>query len=72
MSLYFRVLLPIIGRVVTTSPQTKKLWLYYWETIDQCVSPNVVMEAMRSVGFKDVGRNVSLGLFSEFTAAKPA
>lgn len=72
LGVYFRLLLPMLARATTSSPQTHKLWQYYWETIDQCVAPDVVMQALRDVGFDNVGRNVSLGLFSEFVATKPA
>ncbi|MGB7161346.1 MAG: class I SAM-dependent methyltransferase, partial [Tepidisphaeraceae bacterium] len=72
MGVYFRLLLPMLARTTTSSPQTHKLWGYYWETIDQCVPPDVVMQVLRDVGFDHVGRNVSLGMFSEFVATKRA
>ncbi len=69
---YFRLLLPILARLSTTSsPQTHKLWQYYWETIDRCVPPEVVLQALRDVGFENVQRHLTLGLFSEFTATRP-
>lgn len=68
---YFRLLLPIVARVVTRNPRTAELWRYYWDTIDHCVEPSVVIRALRDVGFGDVKRTVSFGLFSEFTAIRP-
>lgn len=53
------------------SRRTSDLWAYYWDTIDRCVRPERVMEALRGAGFKDVKRYVSLGMFSEYTATKP-
>jgi len=64
---YFRLLLPIFARVLQASNQTHRLWRYYWDTIDQCVQPDVLMQAMRDAGFGDVQREVSLGVFSEYT-----
>jgi len=68
---YFRVALPVAERVIHTSPATRRLWQYYWETIDQCVTPAVVLGALRDAGFARVEQRLSMGLFSEYTAMKP-
>jgi demethylmenaquinone methyltransferase/2-methoxy-6-polyprenyl-1,4-benzoquinol methylase len=67
---YFRGVLPIVGRLMKTSPKTRNLWLYYWETIDQCVPANVVLEAMRAAGFEAPNFYSELGLFAEYTGTK--
>lgn len=69
---YFKVVLPTLARLATTtaSPQTHKLWHYYWETIDLCIGPEAVMESLREAGFGDVRRHASLGLFSEYVARR--
>ena len=67
---YFKLLLPIFARLIEASHQTHRLWQYYWDTIDQCVPPGVVMDAIRDAGFVDVARHVELGVFSEYTARK--
>jgi demethylmenaquinone methyltransferase/2-methoxy-6-polyprenyl-1,4-benzoquinol methylase len=67
---YFQLVLPTLARLVEASRDTHRLWQYYWETIDQCVAPEIVLNAMRDVGFVDVKRNVSLGIFSEYVGAK--
>lgn len=72
MSSYFQLLLPILARTVTRSPQTARLWKYYWETIDQCVKPEVVLSALRDAGFIEARRHLAFGLFSEFIANRPA
>jgi demethylmenaquinone methyltransferase/2-methoxy-6-polyprenyl-1,4-benzoquinol methylase len=43
---------------------------YYWETMDACVPPTVVLDALRTAGFVDVKRTRMLGLFSEYSAVK--
>ncbi len=68
---YFRLCLPVISRLVATNPQTHRLWEYYWETIDQCVAPQFVVEVLRQVGFANVQRRVSLGIFSEYVGRCP-
>jgi len=71
LDLYFRLLLPIVARLATRCPRTAQLWRYYWETIDRCVPPQVVLDALRDAGFQDAQRSVAFGLFSEFTATRP-
>ena len=44
---------------------------YYWDTIEACASPTVIMAAIRDAGFVEVQRTVSLGIFSEYSARKP-
>jgi demethylmenaquinone methyltransferase/2-methoxy-6-polyprenyl-1,4-benzoquinol methylase len=68
---YFRCILPTASRVLGTKPRTRTLWHYYWETIEHCVPPATVIEALERAGFTDVRRNVSLGLFSEYVATRP-
>jgi demethylmenaquinone methyltransferase/2-methoxy-6-polyprenyl-1,4-benzoquinol methylase len=70
MGAYFRILLPTLSRVLDTRPQTRHLWTYYWETIDQCVPPDKVLNALTEAGFIKATRNLSLGMFSEFVAEK--
>jgi demethylmenaquinone methyltransferase/2-methoxy-6-polyprenyl-1,4-benzoquinol methylase len=62
---------PAIARLVSRSPTTPMLWRYYWDTIEACIAPDAVMQALREAGFTDVKRHVELGIFSEFTATKP-
>jgi demethylmenaquinone methyltransferase/2-methoxy-6-polyprenyl-1,4-benzoquinol methylase len=59
---YMRLLVPAA---------TPKLWRYYWDTIEACIPPDAVMQALRNAGFTDVKRHVELGIFSEYTATKP-
>lgn len=70
MELYFRGVLPILSRVVSTQPQTKQLWIYYWETIDQCVPAETVLAALTAAGLSSPKRVTELGMFAEYTATK--
>lgn len=72
LSGYFQLLLPIFARLVEASHQTHRLWKYYWETIDACVAPETVMQAMRDIGFVNVKRRVSVGVFSEYVGERPS
>ncbi len=69
---YMRGVVPLIARVVARQRDTAELWRYYWDTIEACIPPESVLAALRAAGFVDVKRNVELGIFSEYTAVKPA
>ncbi len=68
---YMRAVVPTIARVVAKRNKTSELWRYYWDTIEACVPPDVVMQALKDAGFKRVRRYRELGIFSEYTAFKP-
>jgi demethylmenaquinone methyltransferase/2-methoxy-6-polyprenyl-1,4-benzoquinol methylase len=68
---YMRAVVPTIARVVAQRNKTSELWRYYWDTIEACVPPDAVLEALRAAGFRRVRRYVELGIFSEYTAIKP-
>lgn len=69
---YMRAVVPLIARAVGSRKDTAELWRYYWDTIEACISPQAVLDALRAAGFQDVRRYVELGIFSEYTAVKPA
>lgn len=69
---YMRAVVPLIAKLVARQTDTSELWRYYWDTIEACVSPEQVMSALRQAGFAGVKRSVELGVFSEYTAVKPA
>ncbi|HEX7638652.1 MAG TPA: class I SAM-dependent methyltransferase, partial [Burkholderiaceae bacterium] len=69
---YMRGVVPLLARVVARRNHTPELWRYYWDTIEACVPPATVMQALSDAGFEDVQRRVELGMFSEYTARKAA
>ena len=69
---YMRAVVPLVARVVARQRDTAELWRYYWDTIEACIAPEAVLAALRNAGFEDVRRHVELGMFSEYTAVKPA
>jgi len=73
---YMKGLIPCLSRIATPEHEnragTTLLWRYYWETIESCVDPDTVIEAMQSAGFRAVTRRVRFGVFSDFVAEKPA
>ena len=68
---YMRGIVPLLTRVTTGRASSQLLWQYYWDTIEACLPPEAVMDAIRTAGFIDVRSHVELGIFSEYTARKP-
>jgi demethylmenaquinone methyltransferase / 2-methoxy-6-polyprenyl-1,4-benzoquinol methylase len=69
---YMRTVVPVIARVVARGRGTPQLWRYYWDTIEACIAPETVLQALRDAGFTDVRQHLELGIFSEYTATRPA
>ena len=70
-TLYFGRIYPWLTQLFTRSRDARDMMRYYWETMDACVSPDIVLEALRAAGLTEVKRNSALGLFSEYSAVKP-
>jgi len=70
MKAYMKGAMPLLSRLFARQPETKTLWSYYWDTIDQCVPPETVLTALTAAGFVNVQRNVAMGMFSEYTGTK--
>jgi demethylmenaquinone methyltransferase / 2-methoxy-6-polyprenyl-1,4-benzoquinol methylase len=68
---YMRGVVPLVAGCIARDREVPKLMRYYWDTIEACASPGVIMAAIRDAGFVDVERTVSLGIFSEYCARKP-
>jgi demethylmenaquinone methyltransferase / 2-methoxy-6-polyprenyl-1,4-benzoquinol methylase len=72
LKLYLRGVVPLASRLVARHRDMPKLMRYYWDTIETCARPAIILDAMREAGFVDVRRTVSLGIFSEYLAVSPA
>jgi len=72
LKFYMRGVVPLVARLVARHADTTRLWRFYWDTIDACIAPPVLLQALRDAGFADVRRHVELGIFSEYTARLPA
>lgn len=71
LRVYMRAFVPLVAAFVARGQSTAELWRYYWDTIEACIAPEAVMQALRDAGFQDVQRHVELGVFTEITARKP-
>ena len=68
---YMRLVVPVIARAVGRRRATPELYRYYWDTIEACIPPQTVLDALRAAGFADARRHAELGIFSEYTAVRP-
>ena len=68
--LYFGRIYPFLTRLFTRSRDAATMMSYFWETMDACVPPQSVLEALQAAGFVQVTRQPLLGLFSEYSAVK--
>lgn len=69
---YMRLVVPLLARLVSKQRDTAHLWRYYWDSIEACVPPDRIVQALRSAGFEQVERHVELGIFSEYRGTKRA
>jgi demethylmenaquinone methyltransferase/2-methoxy-6-polyprenyl-1,4-benzoquinol methylase len=68
---YMRGVVPLLARLVARHSDMPELMRYYWDTIEACVPPAVVLEGIGGAGFTDLRRHIELGIFSEYRARKP-
>ena len=61
---------PVVAWPFGRRRQARDLMQFYWDTIDACVPPAEVLAALERAGFARPKRNVSLGMFSDFTGSK--
>jgi demethylmenaquinone methyltransferase/2-methoxy-6-polyprenyl-1,4-benzoquinol methylase len=69
--LYLKHLVPAVAALVTRRADAHRLMRYYWDTVDQCVAPQVVIDALRETGFEPVERSVLYGILNEYTGDWP-
>lgn len=67
---YMKLLAWLIRFFKPRSRRTGELWDYYWRTIDQCVRPGIVIQALIDAGFEEVEHRAELGIFSEYTGRR--
>lgn len=64
-------IIPGLTLLFTRDREAKELMDYYWDTVEQCVPPETIVEAMRKAGFEDVRFEVVVpGAFCEYTGRK--
>ena len=67
---YMRTVVPLAARVLARERDTPLLMRYYWDTIEACVAPSLILAALDAAGFVEVTRRVELGIFSQYCARR--
>jgi demethylmenaquinone methyltransferase/2-methoxy-6-polyprenyl-1,4-benzoquinol methylase len=68
LRLYFRRFIPGVSGIFSREAQARKLMIYHWDSIEYCVRPEEILDALADSGFDGARRRVELGIFSEYTA----
>ena len=68
LKLYLGTLVPLVARLGRGGRASRELMEYYWDTIEMCVPPRVILDGLEAAGFSRVDRYVEGGIFSEYTA----
>jgi len=68
---YMKRVIPFITRLGTKDKNAQLLMTYYWDTVEQCVPPAGIIEALKEAGFEQVERKVLYGVFGEYSAKRP-
>jgi demethylmenaquinone methyltransferase / 2-methoxy-6-polyprenyl-1,4-benzoquinol methylase len=68
--LYLRTIVPRVVSVGTGGDAARRMMDYFWETVENCVPPSVILEALKDGGFGDAVRKVTGGVLSEYRAMK--
>ncbi|HYX23003.1 MAG TPA: hypothetical protein VFC23_02535 [Thermoanaerobaculia bacterium] len=63
--------MPLLARFGRGGRASQTMMEYYWDTIANCVPPEVILGALREAGFSGVKREVQMGMLSEYTAVRP-
>ena len=68
---HFQRVLPWMARITFRNEPAQLLMKFYWDTIDQCVPPETILDVLRKTGFVDVKLQRTYLLINEYTATKP-
>lgn len=68
---YLKSLLPSITRLSTFNSDAQQLMAYHWDTVEQCVPPEMIMDAMGQVRFDRIERRIQGAVVNEYTGRKP-
>ncbi len=67
---YLQRVVPTMARLRTGDREAKTLMRYFWDTIEACVPPASIVEALTKAGLRQASWSLMYGFFSEYTAVK--
>ena len=71
LKIYMKGFVPLLSLVVGRKSNTRRLWRYYWDTIEGCVPPEQILASLRDAGFSDARRHIEakgLSILTEYQA----
>jgi demethylmenaquinone methyltransferase / 2-methoxy-6-polyprenyl-1,4-benzoquinol methylase len=69
---YMKQIVPPASMLVTRSLKARQLMRYYWDSIEQCVDPEVILKAMDEAGLREPKRETAMnGFLTEYIATAP-
>jgi demethylmenaquinone methyltransferase/2-methoxy-6-polyprenyl-1,4-benzoquinol methylase len=68
--IYFGRIIPWLSRWTTGADNTGTLMRYYWDTIEHCVPPEAIMEALGQAGLVGAQCELEHGIFRAYTVKK--
>ena len=68
LGFYLGRVVPLVARFGRSRHDARELMEYYWDTVEQCVPPGVILAALADAGFARRERGVEMGVFSEYRA----
>ena len=70
LGFYLGRVVPFVARFGRGGKSSRELMEYYWDTIENCVPPDVILSALADAGFSNVERRVQNGILSEYTGVR--
>jgi demethylmenaquinone methyltransferase / 2-methoxy-6-polyprenyl-1,4-benzoquinol methylase len=70
LKFYLGHVVPLLSHTIARSARTPQLFRYFWDTIEACVPPAQVLEALTAAGLTVANRHVEMRVFSEYTARR--
>ncbi len=68
--LYLRNVVPVVAGVGTGTNEARRMMSYFWDTIEACVPPEVILSALEDAGFHNPTRAVTGGVLSRYLGEK--
>ena len=69
--MYLRHIVPLLAHLGGQTAAAERLMQYHWDTIVECVSPPVIVDALDRCGFLNAHCAIVGGVFAEYAAVKP-
>jgi demethylmenaquinone methyltransferase/2-methoxy-6-polyprenyl-1,4-benzoquinol methylase len=68
---YLGRVVPLLCRGFMPQTESARLMHYFWDTIENCVAPDVILEQLWATGFVEVACETDLDLFCAYRARRP-